>query len=410
MGNRLRYRQEVMPMPWKETCPMDQKMKMIGDYISDNYTISELARIYEVSRKTIYKWVGRYEMNGPSGLEELPRAPKKHPNATPLQVAREIVVTKLSHQEWGPKKVLAWLKEHRPAEQWPAASTIGDILKREGLVKPRKRKRRVVPYIKPFNECHRANAVWSADFKGQFRTGAGRLCYPLTIYDNYSRYILSCRGLSRPTFEEVKPWFRSAFKEYGLPEAIRTDNGAPFASLGLGGLSKLSVWFIKLGIKPERIATGHPEQNGRQERMHRSLKEATAKPPRVDIKEQQKAFDQFVEEYNFERPHEALGQKTPASCYKPSLRPYPLKMPGIEYHGDIIVRQVRHNGEIKWRGELVYVSEALVGEPVALKQRAEHAWEIKYNYLTLGVLNELAGKIIPLPSKKGGKVLPMCTV
>lgn len=277
-------------------------------------------------------------------------------------------------------------------------------------MKPRKRKRRVVPYIKPFHECHRANAVWSADFKGQFRTGDGKLCYPLTIFDNYSRYVLSCRGLSHPTFQEVKPWFERVFREYGLPEAIRTDNGAPFASLGLGGLSRLAVWFIKLGIKPERIATGHPEQNGRQERMHRSLTEATAKPPRGDIKEQQKAFDQFVEEYNFERPHEALGQKTPALCYKPSLRPYPVKMPVIEYYGDVVVRQVRHNGTIKWRGELVYVSEALAGKPVALKQRAEHVWEIRYSYLTMSVLDELTGKIIPLPRKQGEEVLPMCPV
>jgi putative transposase len=266
-------------MPWKETCPMDQKMQMIADHISGDYTISELAREYEVSRKTIYKWVRRYQAAGPSGLEGHSRAPRSHPNATPIEVAREIVAAKLRHERWGPRKLVVWLEERCPGERWPAAGTAGEILKRAGLVRSRRRKRRTPSYIQPFSECRRPNAVWSADFKGQFRTGDGRLCYPLTIYDNYSRYILAVRVLKHPTFEEVKPWFEKAFEEYGLPQAIRTDNGAPFASVGLGGLSRLAVWFIKLGIRPERIERGHPEQNGRHERMHRSLKEATASPP-----------------------------------------------------------------------------------------------------------------------------------
>ena len=397
-------------MPWKETCTMDQKVKMIGDWLSNEYTITELSEMYEVSRKTIYKWVRRYGVEGPPGLLVRSKAPKYHPNTTPLEIAREIVATKLRHQRWGPKKVVAWLEEHCSEGRWPAASTAGGILKREGLVRPRRRKRRTPPYIEPFNQCHRPNAVWSADFKGQFRTGDGRLCYPLTIFDNYSRYILSCHGLSHPTLEESRPWFESVFKEYGLPEAIRTDNGAPFASVGLGGLSKLSVWFINLGIKPERIEPGHPEENGRHERMHRSLKEATASPPRGDIKEQQKALDEFVKDHNFERPHEALGQKTPASFYRPSMRAYPTEVPKVEYHGDVIVRQVRHNGEIRWRGELVYLSEALAGEAVALKQQEEHLWEIWFSSYSLGVLNELTDTITPLLIKQGREVLPMCPV
>jgi len=397
-------------MPWKETCAMDQKMQMIGDYLSREYTITQLSEMYEVSRKTIYKWSRRYRAEGTSGLLEQSRAPLSHPNATPLEVAREIIAAKLRHLGWGPKKVLAWLGEHRPGKGWPAASTIGEILKREGLVKPRKRKRRTPPYLKPFNSCQRPNAVWSADFKGQFQTGDGKLCYTLTITDDFSRYLLCCRGLSRPTHDQTKPWFEKAFKEYGLPEAIRTDNGAPFASIGLGGLSKLSVWFIKLGIKPERIAPGHPEQNGRHERMHRSLKEAVAKPPKDDIKEQQKAFGRFTKEYNLDRPHEALGQKTPASFYRPSLRPYPVKVPEVEYHGDVIVRQVRHNGEIRWKGELFYLSEALAGELVALKQKGESLWEISFSSYPLGVLNELTSKVVPLPNKEGREVLPMCPV
>lgn len=397
-------------MPWKETCAMDQKVKMIGDWLSDEYTITGLSQMYEVSRKTIYKWIGRYEAAGPSGLVERSRAPSSHANATPLEVAREIVAAKLRYQRWGPKKILAWLEHQYPGKPWPAASTMGDIFKREGLVRSRRKKRRTPPYTEPFNECNRPNAVWSADFKGQFRTGDGKLCYPLTISDNFSRYLLSCRGLSHPTLEETQSQFEEVFKEYGLPEAIRTDNGAPFASVGLGGLSRLSVWFIKLGIRPERIEPGHPEQNGRHERLHRSLKEATADPPRSDIKEQQRLFDQFVKEYNFERPHEALGQKRPASFYQPSLRPYPVKVPEVEYHSNVIVRRVRHNGEIRWKGEIIYLSEALAGEPVALKQREEHLWEIRYSFHPLGVLNELTGRIVPLPSKQGREVLPMCPV
>jgi len=389
---------------------MDQKIQMIGDYLSKEYTITQLSEMYEVSRKTIYKWIGRYQVEGTSGLLEKSRAPLSHPNATLLEVAREIVAAKLIHRRWGPKKVVAWLEGHHPEKQWPAVSTASDILKREGLVRSRRKKRRTPPYTEPFSECSRPNAVWSADFKGQFRTGDGKPCYPLTISDNYSRYLLSCRGLNRPTFEETKPWFEKVFKEYGLPEAIRTDNGAPFASVGLGGLSKLSVWFIKLGIKPERIELGHPEQNCRHERMHRSLKEATANPPKGDLEEQQKAFGEFASEYNCERPHEALGMKTPASLYQPSLRPYPARVPEIAYHGDFIVRHVRHNGEIRWNGEFIYVSEALVGEPVALKQKDEHLWEIRFSSYPLGILNELTMKITPILSKEGREVLPMCPV
>jgi len=388
-------------MPWKETCPMDQKMQMIADHISGDYTISELAREYEVSRKTVYKWVRRYQVAGPLGLEERSRAPWGRPNATPIEVAREIVAAKLRHERWGPRKLVVWLEERCPGERWPAASTAGEILKREGLVRCRRRRRRTPPYIQPFSKCQRPNAVWSADFKGQFRMGDGRLCYPLTIYDNYSRYILAVRGLKHATLEEVKPWFERVFKEYGLPEAIRTDNGAPFASVGLGGLSRLAVWFIKLGIKPERIEPGHPEQNGRHERMHRSLKEATASPPRGSIGEQQEVFDRFVEEHNCERPHQALGQKTPACFYQPSLRAYPAKAPEVEYRGDVVVRQVRRKGEIKWRGELVYVSEALAGEPVALKHTEERQWTISFSSYVLGVLNEATGKIAPVPTKLG---------
>ena len=387
---------------------MDQKMQMIGDYLDKEFTITQLSGMYEVSRKSIYKWISRYNAEGPDGLKEYSRAPKSHPNATPPEVAKEIVATKLRHHNWGPKKVVSWLEQYHPGEQWPAVSTAGEILRREGLVRPRRKKRITPPYAEPFKECNRPNAVWSADYKGHFRTGDGKLCYPLTVTDNFSRYILLCRGLRHPTHEETKPRFERVFIKYGLPDAIRTDNGAPFASIGLGGLSRLSIWFIKLGIRPERIELGHPEQNGRHERMHRSLKEATANPPKMDIKKQQKAFDEFVTEFDIERPHEAIDMKTPASIYYPSLRPYPARVPKVVYANDVTVRQVRQNGDIKWKGKLVYVSEALAGEPVALKQKEKHLWEIRFSVYPLGILNELTGKIMPLPIKQGSEVLPMC--
>ena len=380
-------------MPWKETCAMDQRVQLIGDWLGDEYSVTELGELYGVSRKTVYKWIERYEMGGISGLEEWSRAPGSHPNATPAETAGIIVDTKLRHQKWGPKKVVAWLGEQHPEEQWPAASTAGEILKRQGLVGCRRKKRRTPPYMEAFKECDKPNKVWSTDFKGQFKMGDGMLCYPLTITDNNTRYLLKCQGLGRPAFDQTQPWFEWVFREYGLPEAIRSDNGAPFASVALGGLSRLSVWFIKLGIRPERIEPGHPEQNGRHERMHRTLKESTANPPSKNMWEQQQSFEAFEYEYNFERPHEALGQKTPASVYRPSDRSYPVRIPNVEYGNNVVVRKVRHNGEIQWKGNMIYVSEALVGEPIALEQKEEHLWEIKFSFHPLGVLNEVTGNI-----------------
>jgi transposase InsO family protein len=396
-------------MFWKETCPMDQKMMMIGDWLCREYGVTELKQIYGVSRKTVYKWINRYKTEGSAGLEERSRAPVHHGNATPVEIAKQVVNTKKEHQKWGPKKVIAWLKEHDPGTEWPVASTASAILKKEGLVRSRKRKRRSPPYTEPFQKCDKPNEVWSIDFKGQFRTWDKRLCYPLTVTDNCSRYLLLCRGLYRPTFNETRPWLEWIFREYGLPKAIKSDNGAPFASVGLGGLSRLSVWLIKLGIRPERIESGHPEQNGRHERMHRTLKEATADPPRSNMQDQQRLFDQFIREYNFERPNEAIQQKTPASVYEPSPIPYPAKIPSVEYSGDIVVRQVRSKGEIKWKGKSIYMSEALIGEQVGLMPIGERLWEIRFSFLPIGILDDSIRKVLPL-AKTQIKVSPMYPV
>lgn len=409
-------------MPWKETCPMDQKVQMIGDWLSGEHSIAELGELYRVSRKTVYKWVERYEAMGLPGVEELSRAPISHSNALSEEIVEMIVGAKLAHLKWGPKKVLAWLKARGATElgqvvqRWPVVSTVGDVLKREGLVKTRRRKHSVPAYPGPLAGCKRPNAVWSADFKGQFRTGDGKLCYPLTITDNCSRYLLVCRGLSHPSLEEAKPWFEWAFRKYGLPDAIRTDNGAPFASVGFGALSRLSIWFIKLGIRPERIKPGHPQENGRHERMHETLKGETAKPAQGNMKLQQRAFDKFVGEYNMERPHEALGFQTPGSVYEPSARRYPLRIPRVEYDALDAVRSVRHNGEIKWQGKLVYLSEALAGEQVALRPTDEPAprgWKVLFSFQVLGTLDEATHTVVSLPVKsrpRRRKMLPMSPV
>ena len=397
---------------------MEQRRQMVEDWLDGQLAISALSRDYGVSRKTIYKWLNRFKAEGEAGLKEHSRAPHGHPNAVSNDILERLVVMKLRHRDCGPKKLLYWLKREAPeVVHWPAASTVGDLLKKQGLVKARRKRQRTPPYTEPFLGCTKSNQVWSADFKGEFRTRDGRVCYPLTITDNYSRYIILCRAIGRPSFEQTKPWFEWAFRKYGLPEAIRTDNGTPFASIGVGGLSRLSIWFIKLGIRCERIERGHPEQNGRHERMHRTLDELAITPPQANFSEQQRAFDRFVAYYDFERPHEALGQRPPAAVYQLSKRPYRGENMEIKYDPDTVVRLVRHNGEIRWYGDRIYLSQALAGEPVGLTQIDRHQWQINFGRQRLGILDELKGKVLPFP-KHGencnpcarSKVLPMSPV
>lgn len=379
-------------MPWKETCAMDERVRFVADWLSGEYSKSALCRAYGISRPTGDKWIGRYLQDGAGGLTERSRAPRTHPNAVPEALREQIVAMKLAHQSFGPKKVIDRLRAVQPEVAWPADSTAGEILKRAGLVRARRRRRRVAPHSAPFGACAQANDVWSADFKGDFRLGNGRRCYPLTISDNYSRYLLACRGLAHTHTEAVRPWFEWVFREYGLPRAIRTDNGAPFASLALGGLSRLSRWWIELGIRPERIRPGRPAQNGRHERMHRTLKDAT--PIGADFEAQQRRFDAFAHEYNWERSHESLVRTPPGQRHQASPRAYPLRLQPVEYDAQVVVRRVRHNGEIKWRGERLYLTEVLAGAPVGLERVDEGRWAIRYSFHPLGYLDEREGKIV----------------
>lgn len=382
-------------MPWKETSVMDQRIRFIADWLSGDYRKTELCVAYGISRPTADKWIERYGESGGAGLEDRPRAPHRHPNETARELCGMIIEAKLKHRSWGPKKVMDSLRSEGAVLSWPADSTAGEILKRAGLVAPRVHRRRVAPYSEPFSECYGPNQSWSADFKGDFGLGNGRRCYPLTLSDNFSRYLLVCQGLRRPSYRAVRPWFEWAFREYGLPLAIRTDNGAPFASLAVGGISQLSKWWIKLGIRPERIRPGKPSQNGRHERMHRTLKQAAVMPVQSTLGAQQRRFDAFTQEYNFERSHEALERRTPGSVYRFSARAYPARVSEVQYGPGVTVRHVRHNGEIKWRGERIYVSEVLAKEPLGLRRIDEEQWEVHFSFYLLGILDQRLKRIIP---------------
>lgn len=386
-------------MPWKRETPMDQRIKLISDWLSGEYSKTTLSKHAGVSRPTVDKWIARYEAEGASGLMERRRAPQHCPHRTSDVVVARLIAAKRQHLDWGPKKLMHYLSQRWPRTHWPAPSTAGEILRRQGLVSERRRRNKAPPYSRPFQDCEAPNQVWSADYKGQFKTGDGRWCYPLTLTDNDSRYLLVCQGLLHPRLQETQPWFEWAFREYGLPEAIRSDNGAPFASVGLGGLSALSVWWLKLGIMPERIQAGRPDQNGRHERMHRTLKAATLRPPARNLHQQQVVFNVFRCEFNTQRPHEALGMDTPSSRYRPAERHYPRRIPRVEYAGEFDVRTVRSNGEIKWQGQLMYVSEALIGEPVGLKETDNDRWALYFSRLHIGTLDARRHRFEPLKRK-----------
>lgn len=388
-------------MPWKETWPVRERTQLVALYETGRYTVTELARHFKVSRKTAHKWLTRAAEGKDDGLEDRSRAPLTHPNATSDEVVAAVVQAKLDHPTWGPLKLSPGRQVPAAvAAAWPAPSTRGAILARFGLTAPRRRRRRVDPYTQPFAACDAPNAVWCADFKGWFRTGDGQRCDPLTISDAYSRLLLCCRGLHGTDSHQVRALFENTFREYGLPQLIRTDNGPPFASLGVGGLSRLSVWWIKLGIVPERIEPGHPEQNGRHERMHRTLKHDCLRPPATTLTAQQASFDEFRHSYNTERPHQALGQRPPASLYVPSPRSYPARLTDPCYPSDFEVRRVRSNGQVRWRGHLIFVGEALTGEAIGISE-TPHGWWGYFGPIPLGVLDPVKPSLQRLPIPAG---------
>lgn len=374
-------------MPWRETCAVDERMRFVSEALADEESMTALCVDYGISRATGYKWLARYQALGPAGLQDRSRAPHRPGLARPEEMVAAVLALKMRFKLYGPKKLRVKLQEAYPSWTVPAASTIGEWLKRAGQVRARVRGRHCPPYTQPFSAVRGPNDVWSVDFKGWFRTGDGGRCDPLTVSDAFSRYALVCWAVGAPDYEHVRPRFEVAFCEFGLPGAIRSDNGPPFATIGAGGLSRLAVWWIKLGVKAERIEPGQPQQNGRHERLHGTLKQATAEPPAPTLRAQQTRFQRFRHEYNEVRPHEALGQKTPASLYRASPRTYPCRLREPEYDSETTVRRVRSNGEIKWAGERIFVSEALVGEPLGVTETESGDWRVCYADVELGYID-----------------------
>jgi putative transposase len=379
------------------------RMRFVTDWQRDCWTMTELCADYQISRKTGYKWVDRYETAGPRGLHDQSRRPAHSPGATEPDLVKALVALRMRHPRWGARKLLAVAARQDRHAAWPSRSTVCDLLKARGLVVPRPRWNRHAHVPSPLAPLTAVNQAWTTDFKGHFRTGDRAYCYPLTLRDGFSRFVLRCEALARPTYEATRPEFERAFAEYGLPDGIRSDNGGPFASTGLRRLSRLSVWWLRLGIRLERIAPGHPEQNGSHEQFHSVLKAETARPPAANARAQQRRFTRFCGEYNDDRPHEALGDHTPASCYRPSPRSLPTRLPPLEYPGHWELRRVSPIGQVSWGGQLLFLSGALAGEDVAFEEVEEGFWTVYFATLALGRYDERHHRIQPLASLTEGR-------
>ena len=380
-------------MPWKEVKPMDEKVLFIADWLRQIGSFTELCERYTISRKTGYKWISRYNEGGVEDLREASRRPHQSPQQIPYAIRKAILELRTrGTMVPGPKKIQVLLQERFPEEPVPSKTTIYKILHAEGCVAKRHRKRRVAPFPQPFSPVNAVNDLWSADYKGQFKLLNGIWCYPLTVMDHQSRYLLCCHGLEGPRFEETRAAFRRIFQEFGLPWRIRTDNGVPFATTATGGLSRLAIWWITLGIFPERIEPGKPQQNGRHERMHRTLKQAATRSPGRSLADQQKILDLFRHEYNQERPHETLRQQTPASHYQPSIRPYTDTPEELIYPDYYVIRRVQHAGVVNCHGKMVYVSHLLKGLLVGLVEVAEGIWDVYFGPVRLGGFDERQAK------------------
>jgi putative transposase len=367
---------------------MHERVRFVADVERGEQGLKELCERYEVSRKTGYKWLRRFVEEGPEGLVDRSRRPHHCPNATERRVVEALKELRRRHPTWGAGKLLNILGKRHPLWVLPSRSTGCELLRRAGLVRGRRRRSRPGHPGRPLSVMDEPNAVWSADFKGEFKTRDGVYCYPLTVSDGYSRYLLGCQALRSTRLELAKPVFRRVFEEYGLPRIIRTDNGSPFASTALGRLSRLSVWWIRLGIEPELTEPASPAQNGRHERMHRTLKAETTRPPAGNLGAQQTRFNRFRQEYNEERPHEALGQSTPDSVYVRSAREFPRRLPPLQYPAHYEARYVSENGGIRWRCAWVNVTTTLAHEWVGLEEVGDGLWDVYFSWLRLGRLDE----------------------
>jgi putative transposase len=371
-------------MPWRHTSPMDQETQFIADKLRRTLSITELCTLYGVSRKTGYKWIDRYFKAGPPGLEDRSRKPFSSPNQTPQHVVEALIELRHHHPAWGAKKLLSILQKWHPSWPLPARSTVCDIFSRHGLVPKTRHRRHIGHPGKPTRQILAPNDVWSADFKGHFKTGDGLYCYPLTVADGDRRVRLGGQALSSTRVAEARPVFTRLFKAFGVPKRLRTDNGVPLATNTLVRLSQLSAWWVRLGSLPEFIEPGKPHQNGRHERMHRTLKAETTRPPGANLRAQQQQCTHFREEFNHARPHEAVDMHTPATCYKPSPWAMLTKLPPLEYPDHFEVRYVSANGGIRWNRQWVNVSHVCIGEYVGLEEIDDGIWNVYFGPLKLG--------------------------
>ena len=375
-------------MPWSTSVPVDQRISFIRDYIRHDLTVSELCEEYHISRKTGYKWIERHEQAGLTGLEDRSRRPHSCPHETDDLIIQALLVARAKHPKWGPKKLLKILHKRYPNWKLPAHSTAGDILARFGMIAEPRRRRKPGHPGKPCTVAAQPNDLWCVDFKGEFKTLDGIYCYPLTSTDALCRYLLGCDALLSTASRSAKARFTRLFQEYGLPLRIRSDNGSPFASCAIGRLSALSVWWIRLGIIPELIEPGKPQQNGQHERMHKTLKADTTRPPEANLRAQQARFDAFRHEFNHERPHESLGQEPPASLYHPSPRPMPDKLPGFEYPAHFEKRYVSENGGFRWKSQWVALSSTCERLYIGLEEIDDRVWNVYLGPVKLGRLLE----------------------
>lgn len=379
-------------MSWLETAPMDQRLQFLIDYASGLYGVTELCIRYGVSRSVGNALIARYRIEGFAAAAYQSRAPLSCPHRTSDDIVEELLEERRSHPTWGPKKIKAVLELRNKRRHYPAASTIGDLFDRHGLTnkRPARRQPSSAPSERPKGLLiASANDEWCCDFKGQFRMGNGSYCFPLTITDSFSRMLLACRAQSAPNLEQTKRNFRRVFERYGLPRSIRNDNGEPFAGQGPLGLSSLGVWFVKLEIERVRTRPGCPQDNAAHERMHKTLKAETTRPPKYSMRPQQKCFDEFRGEFNYERPHEAHAQLPPITQYSESLRQMPSRLIEPEYAGHCEVRKVSPNGTISFKGRPLFLSEALAGEIVALEEIDDALWSIHFYGLLLRRFDEL---------------------
>lgn len=389
-------------MPWKGVTVSEQRENFLRDHRLNYYPVTDLAERYSISRKTAYKWIDRYHEKGMEGLADQSRRPHSCPWQTEGRISEALIKLRHAHPSWGSGKLLDVLQRRQPRWDLPARSTAARILKNHGLVRERCRHRREHPGC-PASVAREPNDIWGADYKGQFRLGNGVYCFPQTVSDLNTRFLLGCDGHQSVDGEKTKAHFARLFQEYGLPQRIRTDNGAPFASNALARLSTLSVWWIKLGIYPELIEPGHPEQNGIHERMHRTLKQGTARPPGRSMKQQQEKFDEFRQEYNEQRPHEALGMKRPAELYRPSKRRMPTRVRTYDYPQHMIVRRVSRCGTIRAFGNQFFVSQTLNEEYVALEEADEGIYDMYFCFYLIGRYELKTNRIHGIISK-----VPVC--